>query len=477
MDNQLGNLLNEASATASTGYCSSRFDSSLGLLTRKFANLIQASINGTIDLNEASSTLNVQKRRIYDITNVLEGIGLIEKKSKNIIAWKWGAASNISHPDPQTVSSSSFSSTITNNTDKTDSSSTSATINTNVINTNINIEIAPSSFSENSRLRAEIAILDQEELDLDDWIQKLRSALHRFQSSTYHIPGGLLYFTSKDLANYLTVLYPEGIGKHSLPDDGKKKKKRTMMTTTETTPNKKEKALLATAITVPTLTQKETKKVDSTKKRMFGSLDSNIDRDCSSRGDDLCSIIIRAPRGSVLTVPNPHDGLALGSNKPKYQIMVSSRPVYVPQIAQPLMNNLRYCGSKPLSSSDIGNVEQTGCGSFHSPVISNRIDNTIEVHYNSSTFDFHTKRYKQEIGPINIKKGGAREISDMGGVEAISKTAETRRETIDQDRVDNITSKLKVRVDSSSKSSRKRTFSLPALEEEEGLSDFFSLPS
>ncbi|CAI7919498.1 unnamed protein product [Closterium sp. NIES-53] len=31
----------------------------------------------------------VQKRRIYDITNVLEGIGLIEKKGKNNIQWKW----------------------------------------------------------------------------------------------------------------------------------------------------------------------------------------------------------------------------------------------------------------------------------------------------------------------------------------------------------------------------------------------------
>ena len=30
-----------------------------------------------------------QKRRIYDITNVLEGIGLIEKETKNTIKWKW----------------------------------------------------------------------------------------------------------------------------------------------------------------------------------------------------------------------------------------------------------------------------------------------------------------------------------------------------------------------------------------------------
>lgn len=38
---------------------------------------------------QAADVLNVkQKRRIYDITNVLEGIGLIEKKSKNSIQWR-----------------------------------------------------------------------------------------------------------------------------------------------------------------------------------------------------------------------------------------------------------------------------------------------------------------------------------------------------------------------------------------------------
>ncbi len=38
---------------------------------------------------QAADTLAVrQKRRIYDITNVLEGIGLIEKKTKNAIQWK-----------------------------------------------------------------------------------------------------------------------------------------------------------------------------------------------------------------------------------------------------------------------------------------------------------------------------------------------------------------------------------------------------
>ena len=62
--------------------------SSLSLLTKKFVTLIEQADEGTIDLNRAAESLQVQKRRIYDITNVLEGIGLIEKKSKNNIQWK-----------------------------------------------------------------------------------------------------------------------------------------------------------------------------------------------------------------------------------------------------------------------------------------------------------------------------------------------------------------------------------------------------
>lgn len=66
-----------------------RVDSSLGVLTQKFVQLInEQSMAGAVDLNVAAESLGVQKRRIYDITNVLEGIGLIEKKSKNHIQWK-----------------------------------------------------------------------------------------------------------------------------------------------------------------------------------------------------------------------------------------------------------------------------------------------------------------------------------------------------------------------------------------------------
>uniref|UniRef100_A0A1I7YFY1 E2F_TDP domain-containing protein n=1 Tax=Steinernema glaseri TaxID=37863 RepID=A0A1I7YFY1_9BILA len=69
----------------------SRAEKSLGLLTQRFLRLLQMARGGLVDLNTAADNLNVkQKRRIYDITNVMEGIGLIEKKSKNVIQWKGG---------------------------------------------------------------------------------------------------------------------------------------------------------------------------------------------------------------------------------------------------------------------------------------------------------------------------------------------------------------------------------------------------
>ncbi|XP_062863621.1 transcription factor E2F2 [Trichomycterus rosablanca] len=64
-----------------------RYDTSLGLLTKKFVGLLSESADGVLDLNWATEVLEVQKRRIYDITNVLEGVQLIRKKSKNHIQW------------------------------------------------------------------------------------------------------------------------------------------------------------------------------------------------------------------------------------------------------------------------------------------------------------------------------------------------------------------------------------------------------
>lgn len=66
----------------------SRAENSLSLLTTRFLDLLHKAPNNMIDLNEAARILETQKRRVYDITNVLEGIGLIEKQSKNTVKWR-----------------------------------------------------------------------------------------------------------------------------------------------------------------------------------------------------------------------------------------------------------------------------------------------------------------------------------------------------------------------------------------------------
>ncbi len=50
-----------------------RQENSLGELTKNFINYIKDQGGKEIDINEVVKELNVKKRRIYDITNVLEG--------------------------------------------------------------------------------------------------------------------------------------------------------------------------------------------------------------------------------------------------------------------------------------------------------------------------------------------------------------------------------------------------------------------
>ena len=65
-----------------------RYENSLGLLTTNFLDHLKSKPNGIVDLNVAADELGVKKRRIYDITNVLEGIGILEKYEKNCVRWR-----------------------------------------------------------------------------------------------------------------------------------------------------------------------------------------------------------------------------------------------------------------------------------------------------------------------------------------------------------------------------------------------------
>ncbi|XP_067624039.1 transcription factor E2F2 [Eurosta solidaginis] len=69
---------------------------SLVALTQKFVQLMKQN-NGRIDLKLATQLLDVQKRRIYDITNVLEGVGLIEKtRHSSTVRWRGALSTSTS---------------------------------------------------------------------------------------------------------------------------------------------------------------------------------------------------------------------------------------------------------------------------------------------------------------------------------------------------------------------------------------------
>ncbi|THU73109.1 hypothetical protein C4D60_Mb04t19330 [Musa balbisiana] len=131
---------------------SCRYDSSLGLLTKKFIDLLHKAKDGSLDLNTAAETLEVQKRRIYDITNVLEGVGLIEKTFKNKIRWKGIDMSRPKELDDQIA-----------------------------------------------RMKAEVEALYSEDCRLDEMIREIQESLWVFTEDENHKKG--LYLTKEDITS------------------------------------------------------------------------------------------------------------------------------------------------------------------------------------------------------------------------------------------------------------------------------------
>ncbi|XP_062551529.1 transcription factor E2F5 [Armigeres subalbatus] len=79
---------------------SKRLEKSLAMMTVNVVDLLKKAPKGILNLGEATKILAVrQKRRIYDVTNVLEGIGLIEKHGKNSVKWRGDSFT----PDPREV--------------------------------------------------------------------------------------------------------------------------------------------------------------------------------------------------------------------------------------------------------------------------------------------------------------------------------------------------------------------------------------
>ncbi|KAJ8654522.1 hypothetical protein O0I10_009828 [Lichtheimia ornata] len=173
-------------AITSSNAQSCRYDSSLGLLTKKFIALLRSSAHGELDLNRAAAQLKVQKRRIYDITNVLEGIRLIEKNSKNHVRWIGNR---------HATASSSSSSPTSSITTTSSSSSSSCIMSSNL-----------------DELEHRLSLLKRHNVSLE----REHDRLHSIKQHVDHEIEGVLrrhknhcYLTLEDLAQYQTKLAQE----------------------------------------------------------------------------------------------------------------------------------------------------------------------------------------------------------------------------------------------------------------------------
>lgn len=66
-------------------------------LTIRFFHILLQSPNEGVDLNTASRKLNIRKRRLYDVLNVCEGVGMLDKSTKNCVKLKETGADAISN--------------------------------------------------------------------------------------------------------------------------------------------------------------------------------------------------------------------------------------------------------------------------------------------------------------------------------------------------------------------------------------------
>ncbi|KAL9294247.1 E2F transcription factor-like E2FE [Arabidopsis thaliana] len=78
----------ESSSALQLHHSYSRKQKSLGLLCTNFLALYNREGIEMVGLDDAASKLGVERRRIYDIVNVLESVGVLTRRAKNQYTWK-----------------------------------------------------------------------------------------------------------------------------------------------------------------------------------------------------------------------------------------------------------------------------------------------------------------------------------------------------------------------------------------------------
>ncbi|KAK8847745.1 hypothetical protein M9Y10_018774 [Tritrichomonas musculus] len=72
-------------------------------LTQDFLNVLTSSEGKEVDLSQLENELGVSKRRLYDVTNVLAGIGVVERSGKAKVKWIGNSTNNAYESEIQQI--------------------------------------------------------------------------------------------------------------------------------------------------------------------------------------------------------------------------------------------------------------------------------------------------------------------------------------------------------------------------------------
>jgi hypothetical protein len=69
-------------------------------LTKEYISYLMSNAGSEVDIGKAEQVLSASKRRLYDVTNVLAGVGLVERRGKSQVKWV-GRQPRADHPDAE----------------------------------------------------------------------------------------------------------------------------------------------------------------------------------------------------------------------------------------------------------------------------------------------------------------------------------------------------------------------------------------